>query len=532
MDVGEVRVSPTCVWRLYDAVMKDEGRAVTVIVQLDPANFAAAKELAQRIKILRHPYIVRYRNFATDDTCVAIAVDPVIPLRRELPHIVSVSEVVYGVASVHTTLGWLQKDAKLPNVGVIVDTVFVGIIQGGRPWLCLPDGAGCVSQFAKDALQLSTKLEAPLEAPPVLESLTLLEAIHGFAAETGDHDRTPLTLCRWYQQDPFINLLDGLLKIPTHDEAQNEAMFAEVMPLLTLVSPGLVQRRVLPLVLNGKLLSKTFAEPMFTHIFQTPEHAEQTMHFMLDCLKMREIEIRMSVLRYLDKLVPYIGSELLASMVIDELTLGTLETDDSLAVLHMKGLVLACRELLRRSPPMFSDIGIAIEDPMCRRVNVAVVTPLYHLAGDKQWTDDFRCNVLASLLRMWDIHPKLVKGMILSALHLMLYEDSNEIKEKAMVTLQIYLHHPVYAKAMQINELTFLILPLITPLCVDTSCDIRTRSAELAVYVLNVIKEYTTNNAIPVGLQRLQPSTFFVSPRLEKPLVRKAVFKRKGGNSP
>eukprot|EP00759_Apiculatamorpha_spiralis_P057023 PhF_6_TR8352/c2_g1_i1/m.13097 len=548
-------------WKTYEAVLKDETRAVTLFVCTDPTSMQYAKELIHKLKITRHPGVLRFRATANDEKCFVLAVDPVIPVVAEIPRCECISEIAYGLDYAFTTMQWLRNEGGMAGLGIALECVFVSTTQEGRPWVVFPDPAilSTFQEFSQSVLKLCSQLPAPQETPSMQQSLTLLEAVHGFAMESDDEKALPLHTCRWFSSNPFVLFINNVLSISTRTDTENEIIFADSNVLLQAIPPSVINRRILPIILTARLLSKTYAEPFFSFIFSVPQLAETIMNFYIECFSVKDLEIRTAVLRYFPRICRLIPIETLASKCLDEIMNGLTDVEDNTATQHLKCIALASRELLRRNPPTYSELGIPVEDIFCRKVNVSVVYPLYTLALDSQNSDEYRCSVLGQLLRLWDAHPKIVRGMILSALNYMVYEQGDELREKAVVTLQSFLHDVSLVQGFAPNELTYLILPIVTPLCVDVCKDVRSLGANLSLHVLQLIQK-TTNEYLatqqqqqqqqesntnteepntsfsssppatavhPPQMSRIQLSSYLVSPKVEKWIQRKAIFPRK-----
>ncbi|KAJ3412366.1 Protein-associating with the carboxyl-terminal domain of ezrin [Chytridiales sp. JEL 0842] len=161
--IGE-RVPP--LYSLHNATHKASGTPVSVFsYNLSSANAtqgssgpvpdkAILENALQRLKTIRHPGIIKYREADIGDTFMYIVTEPVIPLSRILSAL-SEEEVAMGLYSILKTIKFLHSQSLAHN-NIRLDSIFVGGQE--RRWLL--GGMEFLTPFKQIDQSLLTKMRA------------------------------------------------------------------------------------------------------------------------------------------------------------------------------------------------------------------------------------------------------------------------------------------------------------------------------------------------------------------------------------
>ncbi|KAJ3192315.1 Protein-associating with the carboxyl-terminal domain of ezrin [Irineochytrium annulatum] len=159
-----------CLWTLWDAVHKVTGEKVSIFYcQLDNklVDRTILISSLQRLKTIRHPGIIRYKEAQFGDkfgeNSLFLVTEPVFPLRRILKALPQ-EEVAIGLHGLLKTIKFLHSQHLCHNK-IELDSIFVGEGRTGRKWLL--GGMEFVTPF-KDLNPIYIAIIHPLLSPDIV----------------------------------------------------------------------------------------------------------------------------------------------------------------------------------------------------------------------------------------------------------------------------------------------------------------------------------------------------------------------------
>jgi len=310
-----------------------------------------AERYVEVLKTTRHPYILRYLTSFTSSQQESVVTEHVIPLDVAVEKQAK-EEIYAGLRNILEAILFLHEKSFICHNDISVSSVYVS--DDGEWKLAAFENCSKVLRLSKKSFDndITGFKEFALS---VLEYLKDdIETTIAFMKRLGDelseeNKNEPCTL-RSILEDPFfkfpyLQALDGIQKLPLKSTEDKNELFRDLHDVLQNMSPLVVCHRFIPILFSHMVITDTIANELFmSHLFASGndycvdaklQPVLDKEHFMkyslpkiLSLYKLRDVTVRLTVMKYLPLYVDCIEKEILQEEVLPELLVGLKDTND------------------------------------------------------------------------------------------------------------------------------------------------------------------------------------------------------------
>ncbi|KAI9364013.1 hypothetical protein DFJ73DRAFT_810638 [Zopfochytrium polystomum] len=420
-----------------------------------------------RLKTIRHPGIVKYKDSFEDDGKYVVVTEPVVPLWN-MVQMLSQEEVALGIYNLLKTVQFLHSQGLAHN-SITSDSIFIGAKD--RRWLLaslenlseysqvntitleelgkrtpepyIPpedtDGSiGPVVPPARDVFSLSTAIEMVIAfavkeecSESALDWADLEAFLHAIREEppTTRPTITNILQHKFFTDSPLIYAVEVFLKnIRVFNSEQKEEGFRKLGDIITTLPVDVVVPYILPQVLSREMLVEPGSKYAYQKLFQERAflsgdirnlatrqgvYVQYVLPFVLEMIAIRDYDVRVAMLSlfedyHLSFMTYY--PKLISSLIIPELMLGLDDVSDNICLLSFKAACQSLPEYCRLYPANENSVLASFSKTISSDNSIAFdsTTSPTDLNGSSESTLSSDPNLRSSYLSLSSVPSALV----------------------------------------------------------------------------------------------------------------------------
>ncbi|CAG0918235.1 unnamed protein product [Notodromas monacha] len=346
------------IWRLHEGSKRGFTEESTVFVLAEESRVEDAKSNAKKLKLLRHPNILKYFDSAESEKCVYIATERVRPLQIFLESAGTGQKrdinLIWGIHQLLCGLSFLEK-AGSGHGNVIASSVYV--TRSGEWKLSgfeakSGDDRRCFAELVKDIYRGKLpKLFAPIVSRLNSEASTLSDALDRLKAPGGFFDDERIRLLRDIEHLGKICLPPlSLCAFQTASKEDAQSILTKVQKLMDDFPTDLCRFKILPAMMNAHEYGTAGVTALTTifkyaQLLEAKDYTSVVLPFVVRLFGSKDRATRLRLLQNMDQFAPHLTASAVNSEIFPNLVLGFQDTNPTIREHTLKALLALASKL-------------------------------------------------------------------------------------------------------------------------------------------------------------------------------------------